>query len=812
MLRQFVRRCVAGTAVVAALVLPSWRLHAQGDIILNAKVVMEDGSPPPEPAGIERSCYGRNPIRVGSSNKRGEVQFREVLFQETDGECFWRAVIRGYVSDEVGMGLLLKSNNLPDFVLHSENAVVPAVLVPMKERAHKLVQAKQFSRAEAQLTEGLAAYPKVGPLWLDLGSAYLDEKRYADARHAFERAVELAPRYLPPYRVLAQLQINDGDWELAEKTALAGIKIDSLGKIPELQMFLAEIREHLKEDDAESPARKAVALDKAHKLPRAEYILGMILDENGDPESAWAHLRRYLELEPKAPEAAAVRARIRELQVIVAQAAEEAAAAGQDKLPQGPSQVTVPGGLRAVAAIARMKSTPAPEDFFLMYCRAVADAASPGDHSDNPDFSSALEAYFAAIPELAKMPQNRDGQITLSPDFTPGSENYRSPQNIGLEGLGHGRGVAYRARRIAGRRTKRQPIPGALGIDEVEMVKSLTRGSSYHFTYRSEQALLLEAGSWLALARQLPPGGFAEMFLRNPHFAAGYAALAGMGPGAAAAVISGVGLRAMVNRYASVARLYGESFAVAGGRAASPGGPGADPAWERLAGQSAATPKRFLQRCWPRTKAHWRPFTLRWPARTPRVSTSLRRNPATAAQFYAWYRDSDELPPAQPAHRGLEGDAASGSAARSEGNPRFPGGAAAWGARDDAGGELFAHPAGASKRWFPSPAWSGIARRLSMRNRSGCWPLTIPHGARCSPYFATLPGLGAAEFQLRRHSRQASTPSLPQTGTAHWASGTRWSNWWNSVSSTVPLMPRPPRVRFAGPVRRLPRVTIPPSP
>src|ERR1035437_10899401 len=95
----------------------------------------------------------------------------------------------------------------------------------------------------------------------------------------------------------------------------------------------------------------------------------------------------------------------------------------------------------------------------------------------------------------------------------------------------------------------------------------------------------------------MPPGGFAETFIRNPRFAVAYAGLAAMGSGAASAVVSGVGLRALVNKYADGVRLYGESFAVSDGRAMAPGGPEADAGWERLGGGGGgAAPAPVLPR------------------------------------------------------------------------------------------------------------------------------------------------------------------------------------------------------------------------
>ncbi|HUP03704.1 MAG TPA: VWA domain-containing protein [Bryobacteraceae bacterium] len=738
---------------LSAALLAAIALHAQGDLNLNVKVVMDDGSPLPRPATVQRSCYGRNPVLLATTNKAGEAHFSEVLFQETDGDCFWNAVIPGYVSDEIGIGVLQASNNLPDMVLHSENSVVPAIEVEARNRALKLQNAKQWAQAEDQFRKILDAFPKCGPVWEDLGFAYLGEQRRQDARQAFQRGVDQAPRYVGNYDPLAQLEMGDGDWETAETTALAGIKLDTRGSQPGLQLDLAEVREHLKEDGAETAARKAIALDKTHKHPRAEYILGLIQAEDGDYASAVSHLKRYLDLSPKADDAQAVRARIKEFQSSAAQAATDAAAAARDRTVQGSSDVTVPGGLAAVARMAHLKQTPAPADFFLEYCRAIADAAGPGGSSDIPQYIESLEAYFTAAASLTQIPQNRDGQIALAPDFTTNSKSLDLLRLFGwraVPGLGGAR-VELSELSVDG---PRQLIPGALGIDEVTMSKTLASGSSFHFAFHSENAPVLEANSWRAIAGAMPAGGFAELFVRNPLFAAAYAGLAGMGPGAAAAVISSVGLRGFVNRFSSVARYYGGSFRVDGGRAVSPGGPGADAIWEHLAGASPRDPKAFFTALLSKDESKLAAFYAALSQADDAHQRLFTRDAATAEQFYKLFHDSDELRarvnPRVIAWRAKLFQEAPLDAA---GNVRFPGGDAAW-----PGGFSAALPRletlvplAALERDRKAPLDADSARILSEHYAS--WRALFP-------YFVKLPALGAPEFRALAafETRAASLP------------------------------------------------------
>lgn len=749
------RYCIRGWVIAAgaaALFAPGWRLQGQSSRTLSGKVVMEDGSPPPKPVGIERACGGRSPVRVTGTNKQGEFRWSETTFLETVGACFWRAVLAGYESDELDMDTLQKSNNLPNIVLRGESSVVPSAAAPQWTRAYKAMQEKKWTEAEKDMRAILVQFPKSGPVWAELGFTLVNERQMADARLAYQRAIEQAPRYLRSYSPLIQLQIDAGDWEAAEKTAVAGTTADKQGTLPGLYLDLAEIRAHLTEDGAEAAARKAIALDKNHALPRAEYVLGLILAEGEDYTSAIVHLRRYLELLPRAPEAAAVRTRIKTLEASAAAEAAEAAGilpAGEspDRSPEGTTEVTVAGGLQALAGMAGLKRTPAPSDFFLEYCRAIAAGTAPGAQADNPGFAEAIETYLAAVVELSHLAENRAGRITLSPDaLAPGAKSAVVLKLFGWKDSRRGAGDAIELSDLPAD-SPRQQIPAALAIDEIEVAKSLASGASFHFEVHSAQASLLEARGWRALAGVMPPGGFAELFIRNPRFAVAYAGLAAMGPGAASAVVAGVGLRALVNRYADVVRLYGEAFAVADGRATAPGGPEADAGWERLAGASPRDPKAFFRALLAKDQGKLAAFYFSLARADAAQRRFFTRTAAGAEQFYKWYRDSDDLRSRfsplfvawrQTLFRELPLDNAGGV--------RFPGGRAAWTGAPGADEDILTGvaaleslvPVANVERVRKAPLDQASARLLA--EHYGAWrPLF--------PYFEKLPGLGRAEFE-----------------------------------------------------------------
>jgi Ca-activated chloride channel family protein len=743
-----VRLIVAGTAVLSVLVP---YLQGQNDRSFTGKVVMENGSPPPKQVAVERVCGGRAPIRVSTTNNQGEFSWFETVAAWSAGECFLRASLAGYESDQLGMETLDKSNHLPDIVLRSENSVVPSGAGELRARAYKAMLAEKWSEAERQLRAILDQYPKSGPIWEELGFTLVNAKRPEDARPAFERAIELAPRYLKSYPPLIQLESDAGDWESAERAALAAVKADALESHPDFYLDLAEIRVHQHEDGAEAAARKAIALDKNNKWPHAEYVLGLILTEAEDYTSAIAHLRRYLLIDPRAPEAAAVRSRIKMLQAAAAAEAAEAAGilpadASLDRSPEGATEVAAPGGLQALAAMAHLKVTPAPADFFREYCRAIAAGTEPDALASDPGFVEGIETYLAAAVEMSRLAGNRAGRVTLSPEVSPGAKTPDILKLFGWKETPNGAGAVIELSESPAD-SLRQQIPAALGLDELEVAKSLASGSSFHFEVHSAQAPLLEARLWRALLGGLPPGGYAEMFVRNPRYAVAYSGLASMGPGAASALISAVGLRTLVTRYADLLRRYGEAFSVSDGRAAAPGGSPADAAWERLAGASPHDAKAFFRALLAKDQGKLADFYFVLSRADAARQRFFTHTPAAAEQFYKWYRDSDEwrsrlrpqyAPWRQTLFQELPLD--------SDGSVRYPGGRAVWTSASGADENLLTGlaalealvPVARVERERKAPLDEASARLLAEH---------YPAWRSLFPYFEKLPGLGRTEFE-----------------------------------------------------------------
>ncbi|MEI9974220.1 MAG: hypothetical protein WDO73_20520 [Ignavibacteriota bacterium] len=148
-------------------------------------------------------------------------------------------------------------------------------------------------------------------------------------------------------------------------------------------------------DAALARANDAIRFDKLRELPRAEYVLGLILDAKGDFAGAEQHLRNYLRQNPKAQDIAQVNQRLAHLgEAPKVDLATELTPL--DLRAASAGEAPVPGGIKAFATVAQMKGAPSPDDFFLEYCRAITDGG-PLAVKPTKEASDEIRSFISTI-------------------------------------------------------------------------------------------------------------------------------------------------------------------------------------------------------------------------------------------------------------------------------------------------------------------------------------------------------------------------------------------------------------------------------
>jgi len=312
-------RCACLAASVICLIQPAAADTYQ--LILRGKVTMLDGSPPPKSVGIERVCsdeYGNAPGPL--TDKKGEFLWRMEVDPMRTRTCRIRATLAGYSSTEIDIsGFNSYTNpNLPPLVLSARGANPGAIEVndsevPSKSQAAWKAAMKELSNlpeASRQMEIAVKASPKFPQGWNALGQIYEKRDMYAEAKAAYQHSVEQDPKFLSAYLNLARLSVKARDWDTAAKSSDALIKADRR-IFPEIYLHQAVAKYQLKDlAGAEASAQEAIRMDQIHRMPRAEYVLGRILEAKGDTAGAKEHISKYLDLAPSAPDAAQIRAQM----------------------------------------------------------------------------------------------------------------------------------------------------------------------------------------------------------------------------------------------------------------------------------------------------------------------------------------------------------------------------------------------------------------------------------------------------------------------------------------------------------------------
>lgn len=547
----------------------------ESNVVLRGKVVMDDGSVPPRKVTVERFCTGTYQF-VASTNPRGEYLWHTTTEANASGLlrpsefapgilssfsdimnnlhgssiCVLRAKLAGYESNSLDIADVNIFSNpvLPDLVISRagsqpnfdslETASVPRTSAKAWARAVRLIRLKDWPAAERELRAVVDASPRFTQGWTTLAGVLLFERKQSDARDAYQHAITANPKFLPSYLMLSRLSAVARDWEATAKTAAAFITADTNHHYPEAFLYQAIARYQTGDiDGADASSREALRLDQNHDVPRAEYVYGLVLEARHDFNGAREHMSRYLELDPKAADARAVRLRMENLgKSAPADVATELAGA-LSNLPSHASELTlahagnawVPGGLKALANAAHLESVPTPQNFFADYSRAIANEFSYGMGQGIPRYLETLRSYMASVAALSLIGEHRENRTIVSISLKDEAGRESAGRILPLLGwklvpTSDGVHVELSDRPEDG---NKQQILSFLGIDPLDMQSAIEARQTFQFELLSEDAHLVGGEAWTELLREKNvPGGIAGAFATDIRLAQAYAGLA----------------------------------------------------------------------------------------------------------------------------------------------------------------------------------------------------------------------------------------------------------------------------------------------
>ncbi len=327
------------------------------DIYLSGKVMLDDGTPPPEPAKIERVCVGA-PRALAYTDEKGIFAFqightanveqdagegdtsarlggtpRQQQYDVPDAQlsnCYLRAVLAGFRSDVVTLGArrLTDDPNIGTILLHrlagvqAKSVSVSSLEAPKDarkayDRGLQFVQQSRLADGANQFRKAVDIYPNFAAAWYELGKAQQQNREIEPARQSYAKAVAADSKLMGPYEQLVQLAVDSGNWrELADATQRL-LELDPEGH-PTAYFYNAAANLNLNRIDlAEKGAWAGEKLDSQHRYPKREQVLAMILAKKRDYAGAAEHMRMYLQYAPDAEDAARMREQLAEYERLI---------------------------------------------------------------------------------------------------------------------------------------------------------------------------------------------------------------------------------------------------------------------------------------------------------------------------------------------------------------------------------------------------------------------------------------------------------------------------------------------------------------
>ena len=343
----------------------------QRAIFLSGRVMLDDGTPPPEPVTIERVCNG-NPRPEGYTDSKGRFSFElgrntsmiadastnmngdgfgggipgqpqrggfggggfggnANIEQQVMG-CELRASLPGFRSDlinltgrrvmdnpDVGTIVLHRLANVEGFTFSATSGLAPKDARKAFEKSRDLIKKKKLPEAQKELEKATSLYPKYAAAWHDLGRVYEAQNQVEPARKAFQSSIDADAKYVSPYLNLAGIFAKEGNWEKTAELTAKAVKLNPF-EYPTMYFYNAVANLNLQKlDEAEKSAREARKLDAKNRIPKIDHVLGIVLAQKRDLPGAKDSLTAYLKASPTAGDAETVKKQLEQIDKMIAE-------------------------------------------------------------------------------------------------------------------------------------------------------------------------------------------------------------------------------------------------------------------------------------------------------------------------------------------------------------------------------------------------------------------------------------------------------------------------------------------------------------
>ena len=330
-------------------------------IFLSGKVVLEDGTPPPDSVVIQRVCgtvvkpegytdsKGRFSFQLGQNNSMipdastgPEVDFGGMRSQSSNmggfnptggintrdlAGCGLRASLPGFRSDEISLAgvrpmdrpdvgtiVLRRYARVEGTTISMTSLKAPKQAKKAFDEGRKAMGKKKWPEARQQLEKAVGLYPQYAAAWCDLGRTLEESGNIPEARKAYAQALTADTKFVTPYLQLAGIAAKEGNWRDVADTTDRIVKLNP-SDFPGMYIYNSIANFNLKEfAAAEKSAREALRLDTQHRFPQANRILGAILARKGEFTEAATYMKAYIQIAPEASDVELVRKQLVEVE------------------------------------------------------------------------------------------------------------------------------------------------------------------------------------------------------------------------------------------------------------------------------------------------------------------------------------------------------------------------------------------------------------------------------------------------------------------------------------------------------------------
>ena len=341
-------------------------------VYLSGKVVLDDGTPPPDAVTMQLLCGG-SPRNVGYTTTKGQfsidltdrnnnARFTDAsqggssstwdgsgigntqttnsstgaLTQSRIGTktnflgCELLAVLPGFRSDhidlynrrsmdnpEVGTLVLHRLGNVQGFTVSATTTMAPKDARKAFEKGRNAEKKEKWDEAETEFQKAVDEYPKFASAWYELGYAQQKKNNLDAARKSYARSLEADAKFINPYGQLALLAVREQKWEEVADTTSRLLQLNPVD-FPLDWYFNAVANFNLQKlDVAEKSAREGIKTDPGHRIPKLNHLLGLILAQKHDYPGALDNLRAYLLLAPAATDTDMVKKQVAEVEKFI---------------------------------------------------------------------------------------------------------------------------------------------------------------------------------------------------------------------------------------------------------------------------------------------------------------------------------------------------------------------------------------------------------------------------------------------------------------------------------------------------------------